>query len=198
MKYLTIIFATFLACSSNPRLSSGIEEFERNTTFKNIKWGTNDINRLNGNLKSWEIIFPTSIEAFGYCGAFFFLEPNQKDFGSLYNEFQKQAIYQKYLNDSCNLYITDRLINTYMVCSGFIPPVPDIYDDNSPLFGSKYVFSQNSQFIVLKYDIGNFVNPEFILSENNKLNKRIKNNGYSLGVLVDEPNHLIVYWIMIW
>lgn len=196
MKKLLTIIILLSGCNNHNYRMNNIRLFEKNVSKINYQWGSTDIKKLSKLSNSIDIIYPGSIEAFEYCGVFFFCKMEEKEFLSLYKDTEDISLCQSNVSDSCNLFIENTNNGNISNCNKKYP-LPNIFSQYGPIEQSSMKISDQSIFFVLKYKEGIYLDDRFILKKRN-LNTRIKNNGYSLGIIFDKSNFYVVYWVIVW
>ncbi len=198
---ILILLGFLLSCSSctrpiEKRTKKNLRKFKNLTLLKKIEWEKSG--KISKYLQSTYIIYPASIDFYGYCGVFLFYKFDKQSFESQKAVLQKKAIDVCSAFDSCDYHITDCIYDISDSCINNFPPIPDLQDKFSPIVIEDSTLSKDSKFYILNSKEGAFLNEEYLNLERKKSVCRNITNGYSLGALVDDSNLTIAYWILIW
>ena len=150
----------------------------------------------NINEKSYlDIIYPSSIHLYGYCGIVLENNYSKTEFDSIVEKLHKKSIFKSSLIDTLKYSMLNK---NKKIDDKF--PIPNLNDGTNKISTG---LNFNKSFILgLNKEYGKYLNDDFIKeSKNNeKLNNylNVKKNGYSNGAIIDYSSNKIIYWIIIW
>lgn len=174
-----------------------VQKFRKYTKFQKITWNNKEL-YPKGEIIGADIIYPGSIEAYGYSGIFIFQRAsNEKQFIKFRAELSLISKQRGKIFDSCNIYITD---SSFVAgCTTYENPLPDFKNPFSPLNYKENNFTNNTEYFILEYRIGEFFNDKkYSHITNLRKNKEIAQHAISKGVIMNETNRLIVFYFLLW
>lgn len=189
-----LLFGAFSQCSnkSDPSKYTSFEDFQelvkpevlRNFPFKS----TQSLKET----KNLEIIFPASIEYFGYCGTFFSFEYSEQEFKVQSESFTKS--FKTFLfYDSCVRWVSNDS-TLQKNCTELKPPIPkigtgvlaDFKIDSSAVYG---YLNSNSGMLLM--------DNAYLSNKKNSLPQDWEHGSTSGFILIPKSNE-IMYWLMVW
>jgi hypothetical protein len=190
--FILILLLFCYSCWNTSKEYSRINNFKSRVNYTDYQWGNYDLKKIYKNLIGTRILYPEATDVYGYCGIFLLTNFDSTEYVSFNNNYLRTHE-RTWIYDTCNRYITDPITNNPS-CNKVYKPVPDISEE-SPLLDGGIIFSDSSFFIVLETEVGNYLPSEIqSISHSNNM----KNNGFSKGLLLDDKNMTILFYVMIW
>ncbi len=188
--YLLIILSSFSCKDSNQKLVQ-YQSFKKNLNSEALS--TFPISEENfGNPYILTAVYP-SLKERKYSGLFItYKMENIDSFQTKLKKSKAKNIYEASLmNIESNYVIPDSLYNDNQNMPMGNPPIPSFNDNLNYL--NEIVNLQKSKIWVFDWKKGDFFNKPYQDSD-----AKYSNKGYSTGLIADQSNFYITYWIIVW
>lgn len=183
-----IVILIFYSCQKeNTRLKQyqNFEKITKRQIFNNFPINKNNF----GEPYFISVVYPT-ISKRRYSGLFITYQINKKAYRDSLNLYSQLFKNHDINIEGNNFVIPDSLLKAETKFNFKRPAIPNSKDSISHLH---LIENNKTDFLIISSKEGEFLKNPYDVSEKSYLSQ-----GYSSGLMLDEINHYITYWILVW